>query len=186
MDDLPAILAKTNKLARIERYLSSMDEMLSFFQRVRQLFAFEGAATDREKSTLMFQHARAKIYADLESSKASDKTLYKQRLCKTYRRQFEHLVQMTLSHSIALIGDRLDEGRRMSELTTKIAIAVACVASIVAPLSVLTGFFGMNVAEFVPGTSLTLFDFWKTGLPVMLVTAVPICLVLLWTVTHKG
>lgn len=62
---------------------------------------------------------------------------------------------------------------------------LAGLAGIVAPLSLLTGYYGMNVREFVPGTSRTLFDFWQIGLPILLITGVSMAFIALWTMTNS-
>lgn len=67
----------------------------------------------------------------------------------------------------------------------KLGLVAAAVASVLAPLGFLTSYFGMNVAEFVPGTSLKLFDFWTLGVPLALATAIPTVLVFVWMFTNK-
>lgn len=49
---------------------------------------------------------------------------------------------------------------------------IAGIAGIAAPLGLLLGFYGMNVQEFTPGASVSLFDFWQTGIPIFLATSV--------------
>ena len=39
-------------------------------------------------------------------------------------------------------------------------------------MSLLTGFYGMNVKELTQGATGTLFEFWEIGIPVILVTAI--------------
>ena len=53
-------------------------------------------------------------------------------------------------------------------------------------MSLLTGFYGMNVKEFTQGATGTLFDFWAIGLPVLLVTAICVAFIFLWMMTGSG
>jgi len=62
---------------------------------------------------------------------------------------------------------------------------LAAVAGIVAPTSLLTGYYGMNVQELNPGTTATLFAFWQIAIPVLLATAVCFAFIGLWSVS-KG
>lgn len=77
----------------MSRYLSSLDEFVSFFLSVKQLFPLEqvpDTATDRPA----FRSTRVGQFAQLEVSRAQLKIQYQQRLCETYSRQFESLVQL--------------------------------------------------------------------------------------------
>lgn len=88
-------------------------------------------------------------------------------------------------HQSTLINLRLDRSHSSSEVLTKLGFAAAGLASVVTPLGLLTSYYGMNVAEFVPGTTLTLFDFWSVGIPFVLVTAVPLLFVCVWMFTKR-
>ena len=50
-------------------------------------------------------------------------------------------------------------------------------------MSLLTGYYGMNVQELTQGATGTLFDFWQIGIPVLLVTAIAIAFIMLWMLT---
>ena len=50
-------------------------------------------------------------------------------------------------------------------------------------MSLLTGFYGMNVKELTQGATGTLFDFWQIGIPVLFVTAIAVALIILWMST---
>lgn len=52
-----------------------------------------------------------------------------------------------------------------------------------APMSLLTGFYGMNVKELTQGATGSLFDFWEIGIPVLLVTAIAVAFTMLWMLT---
>lgn len=62
-------------------------------------------------------------------------------------------------------------------------MTVATISAIVGPLSLLTGYYGMNVKEFVPGTELGLIDVWQVGMPVAVVTLICVAIIGLWLVT---
>lgn len=63
---------------------------------------------------------------------------------------------------------------------------LAGLAGIVAPMSLLTGFFGMNIKELSPGANGTLFEFWEIGIPVLLVTAIGVAFIIVWMMTGSG
>ena len=50
-------------------------------------------------------------------------------------------------------------------------------------MSLLTGFYGMNVKELTQGANGTLFDFWEIGIPLLLATAVFVAYIVLWMIT---
>ena len=60
---------------------------------------------------------------------------------------------------------------------------LSALAGIVAPISLLTGFYGMNVKELTQGATGTLFGFWEISIPVLLVTAVSVAFIILWMMT---
>ena len=90
-----------------------------------------------------------------------------------------------ISYSATQITERLDSGQRLGEQFAKIGMFLAALAGIVAPLSLLTGFYGMNVQELVPGTSGTLFGFWRIGISVLLLTTSCIASTAIW-MTNKS
>ncbi|KAF6220521.1 hypothetical protein HO133_002954 [Letharia lupina] len=98
-------------------------------------------------------------------------------------RQYDALVQLVISYSTTQITERLDHGREVAEQFGKIGVFLAGLAGIVAPMSLLTGFYGMNVKELTQGATGTLFEFWEIGIPVLLVTAVCVAFILLWMMT---
>lgn len=93
LDGLPFILEKSNRLARIDRYLSSLEELQSFFASVRQ---FLPAEFDREMTVEVpaFRSAEANKLATFEALRAREKIQQEQRLCQTYMRQYDTLVQL--------------------------------------------------------------------------------------------
>ena len=60
---------------------------------------------------------------------------------------------------------------------------IAVITGVIAPLSLLTSFYGMNVQEFSSGATATLFDFWEVGFPVTLLTAVGLVFLTVWVKT---
>lgn len=62
---------------------------------------------------------------------------------------------------------------------------LAGLAGIVAPMSLLTGYYGMNVQELVPGTNGTLFEFWQIGAPILLFTASGVSVATIWILTDS-
>ena len=93
LDDLPFILEKSNRLARIDRYLAGLEEFQSFFLSVQQLLAPEPGLNTR-KDDPTFRSAETKKSAQFEASRAREKIQQEQRLCQTYMRQYDALVQL--------------------------------------------------------------------------------------------
>ena len=62
-------------------------------------------------------------------------------------------------------------------------MVVAGITCVVSPLSLLTSFYGMNVEEFTSDSKISLFNFWKGGLPVVLATVIPFTLLIVWLTT---
>lgn len=95
IDGLPAILEKANRLSRIDRYLSSLEELSSFFRSVHCLFEAEsGSFQPAPQASSSFLSKRVVVLRKLEAEKVRNKILHEQRLCKTYMKQFDTLVQM--------------------------------------------------------------------------------------------
>ncbi|KAJ9668396.1 hypothetical protein H2201_001444 [Coniosporium apollinis] len=130
-------------------------------------------------------HHGTSILFKSQAVQTKNKIAQQQKLCKIYINQFESLIQMTISYSTTQITDRLDKGRIATERFTKVGIAIAGIAAIVTPLSLLTSFFGMNVVEFSSDASATLFDFWQIGVPVLLATAVGFSFLSVWLLTDS-
>ena len=93
LDDLPSILEKSNRLARIDRYLAGLEEFQSFFLSVQQLQVSEPISTAMDDEPA-FRSARTTKSAFFEASRAREKIQQEQRLCQTYMRQYDALVQL--------------------------------------------------------------------------------------------
>lgn len=201
LGDLPFILEKSNRLARIDRYLAGLEEFQSFFLSVQQLLASE-PSPDAGDDDPAFRSTRTRKSARFEASRAREKIQQEQRLCQTYMRQYDALIQLVsrtpylgidskshsqvISYSTTQITERLDHGREVAEQFGKIGMFLAGLAGIVAPISLLTGFYGMNVKELTQGATGTLFGFWEIGIPVLLVTAICVAFVVLWMMTGSN
>lgn len=61
---------------------------------------------------------------------------------------------------------------------------LAGLAGVVAPMSLLTGFYGMNVKEFTSEATATLFDFWQIGIPIVLAAGLCLAFLTIWALTH--
>jgi Mg2+ and Co2+ transporter CorA len=90
-----------------------------------------------------------------------------------------------ISFSTAQITERLDHGRQLAEQFGKIGMVIAAITGVVAPLSLITGYYGMNVKEFTPGAELSLFDVWQIGTPIVLVTVICTAFIGLWMLTGQ-
>ena len=101
LNDLPEILEKSNRLARIDRYLSGLEEFQSFFSSVRQLLSVE-AAPETGNNQLGFRSTDVTKSADFEAERAQEKIQQEQRLCQTYMRQYDTLVQLVSLHPDSL------------------------------------------------------------------------------------
>ena len=96
LDDLPFLLEKSNRLARIDRYLAGLEEFQSFLFSVRQLLApASGTALGDEDPAV--GSAGTERAAQFEASRAREKIQQEQRLCQTYMRQYGALVQLVSS-----------------------------------------------------------------------------------------
>jgi hypothetical protein len=97
MDDLPFMLEKASHLARIDRYISGLDEFSAFFVCVRSFQQNRDPSLSRTTDSDFSHTYRSRNTwerASLESSLAQQKMVRAQRLCSTYMRQYESLVQM--------------------------------------------------------------------------------------------
>jgi hypothetical protein len=100
MDDLPLLLQKANHLARIDRYISGLEEFSSFFISVRSFQHNRDPGLCRvtpdpvPDSTQAYRSRDTRERASLESSLAQQKIVRAQKLCSTFLRQYESLVQM--------------------------------------------------------------------------------------------
>ena len=201
LDDLPFILEKSNRLARIDRYLAGLEEFQSFFLSVQEFLCPPRPDPGTSGDSPAFCSETTKKSACFEASRAREKIQQEQRLCQTYMRQYDALVQLVslishlpqrrilniasqvISYSATQITERLDGGREVAERFGKIGVFLAALAGIVAPMSLLTGFYGMNVKELTEGATGTLFGFWEIGIPVLLLTAVSVAFSVLWMMT---
>ena len=93
LDDLPTILERSNRLARIDRYLSSTEEFLTFFLSVRQL-QLSSVISSTEAIPPTFRSRENLLSAEFESTRAREKILQEQKLCQTYIKQYDTLVQL--------------------------------------------------------------------------------------------
>ena len=93
MNDLPGILEKSDTLARIDRYLSSLEELASFFISVHRILLVDETHAYRA-DTPRFRSKPITELAKFEASRLQRKVLYEQRLCQTSMKQFDNLVQM--------------------------------------------------------------------------------------------
>ena len=177
MDDLPSVLDKANNLARLDRYLSEIEEFSSFFEAVQKMSQAESIADDSVAATQqdpVLSHRHLAHRASLERSRLEQKIRHSQRLSRTYLSQYESLIQMAMTYATTQITERLDSGRAVAERFATIGIFLGAVSSLLSPVALLTSYFGMNMEEFVgeTGGSLSLYEFWKWGLPLTIMAAV--------------
>ena len=104
LEDLPDILAKNNKLTRIDRYLFSLEELLSFFLSVHQL-QISSDGTSEEEKIVSDDGVRFHRLAKLEASRAQSKIRGVHQICQTYMNQYETRLQLVRFSSSALTGD---------------------------------------------------------------------------------
>lgn len=88
------ILEQSDRLARTDRYLSSLEEFATFFVAVRQEFTVEKSALENLPTPLPCLSKINVQSANLEASRCQRKIEHEQRPCKTYLRQFDTLVQL--------------------------------------------------------------------------------------------
>lgn len=176
VDDLPFVLDKATNLARLNRYLSELEEFASFFEAVQEMSQAERAAASNQGGP---QKPLPSCYrlihrATLERSRLRHKILLSKQLSSTYLKQYENLIQTGITYATTRITERLDSGRAAAERFATIGIFLGGFSSLLSPLALLTGYFGMNVEEFVgqEGGLLTLYEFWKWGMPLIVVATV--------------
>ena len=90
-----------------------------------------------------------------------------------------------LSLSTTEISSRLSSGSAIGEKLARIGMALAGITCVMSPISLLTGFYGMNVVEFSNGGQVTLYDFWQMGMPVLLFSVVCMAFLGIWLITAK-
>ena len=94
LQDLPILLERSNNLTRLDRYLSSLEEFVTFFTSVHGMIHGEQAEKDSTETPLPFRTPRLRQRAKLEATWALNKVQRQQKLCSTYIKHFETLVQM--------------------------------------------------------------------------------------------
>jgi Mg2+ and Co2+ transporter CorA len=94
-------------------------------------------------------------------------------------------LKQVISYSATQITERLDSGRVTAEQFAKVGMVIAAIAGVVAPLGLVTSFYGMNVQEFTSGATVSLFEFWEVGIPLALITGVFAVFLLLWMKTSS-
>ena len=77
----------------IDRYLSTLDEHTSFFRSVHRLLPLEEATRSRVQTAAFLSKSTMQA-TQLEVERTREKIEYGQRLCKTYMRQYDTLIQM--------------------------------------------------------------------------------------------
>lgn len=77
----------------MDRYLAGLEEFQSFFLSVQRSLASEHDSNASEYEPT-FRSARTKKSAQFEASRAREKIQQEQRLCQTYMRQYDALVQL--------------------------------------------------------------------------------------------
>lgn len=83
--------------------------------------------------------------------------------------------------STANIIDRLDSSRGVTDQFTRMGTAIAALACVIAPLSLLVGVFGMNLKEITgDAANIAILDFLKIGLPVVISMVVCIAVFATW------
>lgn len=168
------------RLASIERYLSGIKELSDFCMFVWNQ-TIETPITLPSQQDAMTASARAA--AKFEAFRLEKKIQCEERLCDTYTRQCESLIQLKLSFGTSQIVGRLDEGAIIAEKVTKIGLVVGAIASMSATFGVLTSFYGMNVKELQEGARASLFDFWTLAVPVVFISVAAFTVAVIWLMT---
>ena len=186
IDDLPSILERASNLSRLERYFSQLEESASFLEAVQRTSRAEDPAawTARQSSqredngahatTTMTPSCYRLVHrAALEQERLRCRIVHSRRLSRTYLAHYENLVQVAVTYATAQITERLDRGVGIAERFATIGIFLGGVSSLLSPLALLTSYYGMNMREFVGqgGGTLTLYEFWKWGMPLVTVAA---------------
>ncbi|KAL9617024.1 MAG: hypothetical protein Q9160_008141, partial [Pyrenula sp. 1 TL-2023] len=171
---LPTIQSKSNELARLNRYISSLEEIMDFVQMVKEMHFEEAKARHQTEepfktSVLHFSHPIIQVRANFEERRARSKLHHQSRLCQTFIQPFDNLVQLLISHSTLTLTSRLDQSRHLNEHFARIGTVIAAITGVVAPLSLITGYYGMNVREFTNDATVSLFEVWEIAAPVLLV-----------------
>ncbi|KAL9632049.1 MAG: hypothetical protein Q9164_005549 [Protoblastenia rupestris] len=93
--DLPVILEKSNNLARIDRYLSTIEEFVSFFTAVRQSRSVDAVQNHSNEIPQASSHSPSSTASAIfEAFRAREKVQYEQKLCRTYMKQYDALIQV--------------------------------------------------------------------------------------------
>ncbi|KAK5076250.1 hypothetical protein LTS08_006876 [Lithohypha guttulata] len=147
---LPTMLNQANDLARVDRYIAGLEEILGFFNAVRS-FQQSQKPTSPPSQNLKNCYSRISDRSNLESEIAKQKIVHARELCRTHIKQHESHIQLTLSYSTTQIANNLDKGSRIGERITTIGLVLAAISGLTSPLAVVTSYFGMNVVELVEG-----------------------------------
>jgi Mg2+ and Co2+ transporter CorA len=86
----------------------------------------------------------------------------------------------TISFNATQITERLDSGRIIGERLTKVGLIIAATTSFLAPLNLLTSYYGMNIKEMTNDGLVNLFQFWNLGVLIALSTLVLMFFVSVW------
>lgn len=182
---LPSMLQQANELARIDRYTSSLNEILEFFETVRT-FQQSQSSPRHDHDNPERCYSRISERSNLESELAKQKIRHAQQICRTYIKQYESHVQMMLSYSTTQIADRLDGGRKLAERIAAAGVVLAAISGLTSPLAVVTGYYGMNVRELTDGGSSSLFDFWTVAAPVIAIPLIVLGIMFARVVSGTG
>ncbi|KAK3686556.1 hypothetical protein LTR37_019695 [Vermiconidia calcicola] len=175
-----ALVDLSFRLASIQRYLSGIKEISEFCMFVWNQ-KIEPSVSPPSQQDAMTAPARAA--AKFEAFRLEKKIQCQERLCETYTRQCESLIQLKLSFGTSQIVGRLDEGAIIAEKITKIGLVIGAIASMSATFGVLTSFYGMNVKELQEGAHGSLFDFWTLAVPVVFISVAAFTVAVIWLLT---
>ena len=90
---LATVLEQANDLAAIDRYTSSLSEVVSFFDAIRA-YHKPNDSTTLSTSTNRYSGLQNSNRSDLESTLTVQKVEHVQELCRTYIKQYESFIQM--------------------------------------------------------------------------------------------
>lgn len=184
---LPLMLERWNELARVDRYISGIAEILDFLDAVCTFQSRSNSTVEPNhvgSSHRVSDTTRLPARTQLEMALTRQKVTGSLRLCHTYMEQHNNHVQTMLSYSTTKIADRLDSGRKIAERIAYIGVVLASISGLTSPLAVITGYFGMNVSQFTSGGQLDLFDFWQIAGPLCAITGLIFCVILLRLITR--
>lgn len=196
LDNIRDTLNRKDTLSVVSRYLHNHDDFIAFLRLCRKTIVSEEGS-----QRLCKDFARA----DVEMERSQSKIRHQMMLCKSYIRQFETWIQMvrlsahktqnlqtshltssyTISFNATQITERLDSGRTIGERLTKVGLIMAATTGFLAPLNLLTSYYGMNMKSISNDGLVTSFQFWSFGLLVTLSTLVLMFFVSVWVWTRS-